>query len=182
MLRAATVLSLRSPRVQALATLGPQAAALPQRVAQGLTVCGVGMFVFFVLGAFALVEPITAWYTRVMDFIIGLGAIQVRVGDGVLFGLVIAASVLLSKLVRFLLAVAVYTKAHVPLGRAEAFSKLVHYGLLCVGVFVAMSASGVELTKFTVLAGALGVGLGFGLQNIVNNFVSGLILLLYQYR
>jgi len=44
-------------------------------------------------------------------------------------------------------------------------------------VGAALSAAGVQLNKFTVLTGALGVGLGFGLQNVVNNFVSGLILL-----
>jgi small-conductance mechanosensitive channel len=42
---------------------------------------------------------------------------------------------------------------------------------------LAVSAAGVELSKFTILTGAFGVGLGFGLQNVVNNFVSGLILL-----
>ena len=42
--------------------------------------------------------------------------------------------------------------------------------------FFAVNAGGVELNKFTVLTGALGVGVGFGLQNIVNNFISGLIL------
>jgi len=52
-----------------------------------------------------------------------------------------------------------------------------HYIILLAGFFVAIAALGVDMTKFTVLAGALGVGIGFGLQNIVNNFVSGLVLL-----
>ena len=58
-----------------------------------------------------------------------------------------------------------------------AISTIAYYLLLLLVALAALSASGVELNKFTVLTGALGVGLGFGLQNIVNNFVSGLILL-----
>ena len=58
-----------------------------------------------------------------------------------------------------------------------AISTMLHYVLLVAGFVVAIAALGFDLTKFTILAGALGVGLGFGLQTIVNNFVSGLILL-----
>ena len=46
-----------------------------------------------------------------------------------------------------------------------------------MGFFAALAATGTNLTQFSFLAGAFGVGLGFGLQNIMNNFVSGVILL-----
>jgi len=45
------------------------------------------------------------------------------------------------------------------------------------GFFLALSGAGIDLTKITILLGAFGVGIGFGLQNIVNNFISGLILI-----
>ncbi|MBA3968479.1 MAG: mechanosensitive ion channel [Gemmatimonadetes bacterium] len=62
-------------------------------------------------------------------------------------------------------------------GVGESISTLLHYLLLTLGVLFALGALGVELQNFAIIAGALGVGIGFGLQNVVNNFVSGLILL-----
>jgi small-conductance mechanosensitive channel len=62
-------------------------------------------------------------------------------------------------------------------GIKESLKRLIHYGLFTLGFLIAVSIAGLELQKLTILAGALGVGIGFGLQNIVNNFVSGLILL-----
>ncbi|MBV8586500.1 MAG: mechanosensitive ion channel [Verrucomicrobia bacterium] len=52
-----------------------------------------------------------------------------------------------------------------------------HYTILLIGFLVALGALGIDLTKVTILAGAFSVGIGFGLQNVINNFVSGLILL-----
>ena len=58
-----------------------------------------------------------------------------------------------------------------------AVSRIARYALIAIGMLIALEWLGVDATKFAVVAGALGVGLGFGLQSIFNNFISGLILL-----
>jgi small-conductance mechanosensitive channel len=57
-------------------------------------------------------------------------------------------------------------------------SKFSTFSLLAVGVLLGINASGVDLTALTVLTGAIGIGLGFGLQTIASNFVSGFVLLM----
>jgi small-conductance mechanosensitive channel len=61
---------------------------------------------------------------------------------------------------------------------AHAVSTLITYAVVTVGVMTALSMTGFDLTTLTVIIGGLSVGLGFGLQQIVNNFVSGFILML----
>ena len=62
-------------------------------------------------------------------------------------------------------------------GVQDAVKKLIHYGIVLIGFLFALSMLGLGLQNFVVLLGAFGVGIGFGLQDIVNNFLSGLILL-----
>jgi len=62
-------------------------------------------------------------------------------------------------------------------GATIAISTLLRYAIAAVAFVLALAVMGFDLTRVTVLAGALGVGIGFGLQNIVNNFISGIILL-----
>jgi len=67
---------------------------------------------------------------------------------------------------------------HLELGVQLAVGTLVRYAVATVGAIVILEAVGVDLSGFAVLAGAVGVGLGFGLQNVTSNFVSGLIILI----
>jgi small-conductance mechanosensitive channel len=59
----------------------------------------------------------------------------------------------------------------------EALGAILRYVFIALGALVILQSAGIDLTSLNVLVGAIGVGLGFGLQNITNNFFSGLILL-----
>lgn len=58
-----------------------------------------------------------------------------------------------------------------------AAGRIAHYLMIALGFSIALAAIGLDLTKIAIFASALGVGIGFGLQTVVNNFISGLILL-----
>jgi small-conductance mechanosensitive channel len=63
------------------------------------------------------------------------------------------------------------------IGVREALGAIVRYVIITLGALVILQSAGIDLTSLNVLVGAVGVGLGFGLQNITSNFFSGLILL-----
>ena len=72
----------------------------------------------------------------------------------------------------------VYARRGVDEGVQHALDRLLHYAVVAVGVFLALDNLGVSVTALAGLGAVLAVGIGFGLQNIAQNFVSGLILLL----
>jgi small-conductance mechanosensitive channel len=67
---------------------------------------------------------------------------------------------------------------HIDAGTRLAVGSLVRYTVLVVGFLAIIDAAGIRLTSVSVLAGAVGVGVGFGLQNILSNFISGLIVMI----
>jgi len=71
----------------------------------------------------------------------------------------------------------VLAKTRMDIGARQAIGTISRYVLLFLGFLIILQAVGINLTALTVLAGAVGVGIGFGMQNIANNFISGLIIL-----
>ena len=92
----------------------------------------------------------------------------------------LGALMLLSKFVQRILLTRVLRHLHVSDAARFAFGRFATYLLFLGGLFVGLQTLGVNLNSFVVFGGAIGVGVGLGLQNVVSNFVAGLILLIEQ--
>jgi small-conductance mechanosensitive channel len=129
------------------------------------------------LNFFGLLNPLIATIESALNANLAIRSFNITLGDVLVALIAVWASFLVSKFVRFLLEEDVYHHLHLASGIPYAISTMLHYAILLLGFFVALSALGIDLTKLTILIGAFTVGIGFGLQNIINNFVSGMILL-----
>jgi small-conductance mechanosensitive channel len=69
-------------------------------------------------------------------------------------------------------------KGKMGLGARLAMATIIRYFVIALGLLIMLQTAGINLTTFQVLAGTVGIGVGFGLQNIASNFVSGLIILI----
>jgi small-conductance mechanosensitive channel len=83
----------------------------------------------------------------------------------------------LSKLFSRLIIERMLTKSGTEKGAAHAIGTIFRYIFIFIGLLVIFQSTGIDLSAFNILAGMLGVGIGFGLQNITNNFISGIIIL-----
>jgi small-conductance mechanosensitive channel len=129
------------------------------------------------LSALGLLQPLYTAAQSLWGAMLPLGSLETSVGNVITFVLTVWATFLLSRLARFVLEEEIFPNLHLERGLPYAINRVVHYLVLLSGFVIALGAMGVDMTKFTILAGAFSVGIGFGLQNIVNNFISGLIVL-----
>lgn len=72
----------------------------------------------------------------------------------------------------------VFAKSHIEYGTRQAIGTIVAYSIVVIGTLVILDSAGINLSALTIVAGALGIGIGFGLQNVTTNFISGIIVLL----
>lgn len=105
------------------------------------------------------------------------GELHVRLGSLVLASITVYLAFVLSWAVRTLLDIHVFEPRRVEVGIGESIKAIIHYTVVVFGIFAGLAALGISLQSFALVFGALGVGIGFGLQTIVGNFFSGLILL-----
>ncbi len=85
--------------------------------------------------------------------------------------------VYLSGRVKFWLIDRLLARTSVDIGVRQAIGAILRYAIIAVGFVVVLQTAGIDLSALTVLAGALGIGVGLGLQNVASNFISGLIIL-----
>jgi small-conductance mechanosensitive channel len=144
---------------------------------RGLGMVAVAAWVYATLWVFGMAGALRAFLAGVLGAELSVGALSISLGDVLAFALTVWLSFSLARLLNFVLEEDVFARMRFARGVPYAISSLVRYTLIFLGLLLALAAAGIELGKLTVVAGGLGVGIGFGLQNMVNNFVSGLILL-----
>jgi len=157
--------------------LSDQAATITRKVA---------LFIDVIIGALMLSAVLVIWrvYSNtgeamkaIFSFGFTLGSQRISLGLVVAAAAIIYGAFVISWIIQKLLVDEVLANRQVDLGVRLSIGRLVHYALILIGFLLALVELGFELTKITIILSALGVGIGFGLQGIVNNFVSGLVLL-----
>ncbi len=139
------------------------------------------LHVLLLFGVQAVILGLFSTLSEALTGIFNLGFVfsDIHVSPGffltVIF--VIYAAILASKAIQTLLLNKVLPRYGATKGVQLSITRLVHYAILTLGFLVMLRVLGFQLNQLALLGGALGVGIGFGLQAIVNNFASGLILL-----
>ena len=135
----------------------------------------IGLLTFFLLWSFDQKESMNGLANVFFGFKVG----EVFLSPAkILSGFLIFATLLtITRFIQKALVTKVFPKARLDNGLRHSITSAVGYVGFALSVMTGISGMGVDLSNLAILAGALTVGIGFGLQNIVNNFVSGLILL-----
>lgn len=126
---------------------------------------------------FGIFDAVVSGVHSVLQYPIGFERVHITLGGILSFILILLVGYALANSLALALQNFVFSRLPLQRGLPYAISKVIYYILLILVFVAALTDAGVELNKFTVVTGAVGVGVGFGLQNIVNNFASGLILL-----
>ncbi len=142
-----------------------------------IKVVAVLVWISAALNYYGALEWTTKTLQGVLFFNYTLGDLSLSVSSVLIFIIVIWFSIKLAQLISFVLDEDVLPRVDLPKGVPATISKTSTYLVVTIGCVIAVIAAGLDLSRATILIGALGVGIGFGLQNAVNNFVSGLILL-----
>jgi len=155
-----------------------------ETVAQALRLGLNGLFTLMWLVSALLIfrvhDPVVAASLRLVNHQFTLVHTPISVRAVLTALLLLTGGYGLTRVVKLLLETELFPRWQLPVGLPFAVSALTRYTIGLIAFLLAVRELGIDPTRLGLLAGALGVGIGFGLQNIFNNFVSGLILLLEQ--
>ncbi len=152
-----------------------------REIAQRLTrLVNLGAVLFWFVTMLSVLRIRRSFFEGLSSFLtdeLSIGSASFTMGGILTFFLVIWLSIVIANMIRAVLEEDVLSRMRLAKGLPHTISVMIRYTLITIGLLLAVSAAGMPLDSLTILFGAFGVGIGFGLQNIFNNLVSGLILL-----
>jgi small-conductance mechanosensitive channel len=168
---------LRTPQARRLHLVQRHGDLLQRRISRGIGWLAAGAWGWLTLAFFGAADASTAALRRFLELGVTVGSLDFTVGNLVAFAVTVWLALWVSRMLRLVLEDEVFPRTSLARGVPHAISAVAQYTVLLIGFLLAAGAAGFDWSRITLLAGAFGVGIGFGLQNVVNNFVSGLILL-----
>ncbi|MFC3880532.1 mechanosensitive ion channel family protein [Algoriphagus namhaensis] len=121
------------------------------------------------------------WLSGIFNYsLLHLGDTELTIGLILTLVISLVALFVISEWIRRFIVNKVLSRYQFETGTRQTIGIMIKYVLILSGVFSILQTNGIDLSAFGILAGAIGVGIGFGLQNITNNFISGLIILFEQ--
>jgi potassium efflux system protein len=131
----------------------------------------------FILVTWGFALPDTLAWLRSLIFGFEIGHVRISLAQIATAVALFAALLFVTRAIQRWISGTFLTTARIDPGVANSIHKAIGYSGFALAVLVALSYAGLDITNIAIVAGALSVGIGFGLQSIINNFVSGLILL-----
>jgi small-conductance mechanosensitive channel len=168
---------LGSRPLEALRSVSRNRTAIERGLGRLIGLAGFLAWARVVLDRFTVGDPLYDALGWIVTTPVSMGTVSISLGDVLAFVAVVVLAMGASRAIGLLLEEDVLPQTSMGRGVPHAIARTASYGVFFVGLLLALGAAGIDLSKVTILAGAFGVGIGFGLQNIVNNFISGLILL-----
>ncbi len=162
----------KSTNIQTLTTM---VKATHQRIRPLFNFIGLLFWLFFTLSGFEVYDFIINWYNDLIAMEWRVGEMTISLGGILAFLGIFIFTLIIAKIAAALFQDEWMVNV-LPRGIAPAISLVLRIVVIGIGLYAGFSAAGVDLSKLGFVLGALGVGIGFGLQNVVLNFVSGLIL------
>lgn len=170
------VISLRSKYISSLKVFSEDNLKFESRITNLIYLFAGILWLKITLGSFQLLDVVFGWYDAFVGLYWEVGSVTISIGGIISFFFILFVTFLLARLIKELINDHIIPVKKSAKGLPNAFSMVFRYMIVTLGVYIAMAAVGVNLSEFGLMAGALGVGLGFGLQNILHNLVSGLIV------
>jgi small-conductance mechanosensitive channel len=151
-------------------------ALIHKRLRALINVVAIFLLINFTFRIFTIWDPVYSWVKGIVTYRIEVGTMSFSLWDIILFFLILWLTLAISRLIRNIFEAEAGLRDRMRRGVPGAVSLLLRILVITIGFTVAVAAAGVKMDKLAILLGAFGVGIGFGLQNIFNNLVSGIII------